>query len=337
MSTDPVTQVSVARDAHGDYRLDWGDAFGSAPVTVRAALAADALGTAPVAGSAPGTLTVAPLDPAERHYFLLEPAAGEAVIVAERAVPFAGGVNFRDLGGYRTDDGRRVRWGRLFRSGHLSGLTDADKRGFTALDVRTVCDFRLAEERASENAELPGTVEMHTIGIPPGIGDRHFFHRLFASADNAEPVLEALHDMVRSLVREAAPRYAALFDVLLAAPAGAVLMNCSAGKERTGVGSALVLAALGVPRETIMYDFMLSGTYFPAAAEVPRVLEKYGVTHRGELGRALIMPLLETRASYLEAALAAIEQDFGSIEDFLAHHYKLRAAERARLRDIYTD
>jgi protein-tyrosine phosphatase len=259
------------------------------------------------------------------------------VVVAERAVPFAGGVNFRDLGGYRTEDGRRVRWGRLFRSGHLSGLTEDDKRGFAALGVNTVCDFRLAEERADENAELPGAVTMHTIGIPPGIGDRHFFHRLFASADAVEPILDALHDMVRSLVREAAPRYAALFEVLLAAPAGTILMNCSAGKERTGVGSALVLAALGVPRETIMYDFMLSGIYFPAAAEVPRVLEKYGVTHRGELGRALIMPLLETRASYLEAAFTAIDQDFGSTEDFLAHYYGLRAAELARLRDIYTD
>lgn len=334
---DPVTQVTVTREADGDYRLDWGDAYGVTPVTVRAALAADALATAPAARDARESLVLGPLDPQRRHYFRLEPAAGEAVVVAERAVPFTGGVNFRDLGGYRTHDGRRVRWGRLFRSGHLSGLNADDKRGFAALDVRTVCDFRLAEERAGENAELPGTVAMHTIGIPPGIGDRHFFHRLFARAESVEPILEALHDMVRSLVREAAPRYAALFEVLLAAPAGAILLNCSAGKERTGVGSALVLAALGVPRETIMYDFMLSGIYFPAAAEVPRVLEKYGVTHRGELGRALIMPLLETRASYLETAFAAIDQDFGSIGDFLAHHYGLRAAELARLRDIYTD
>ncbi|MEQ8497289.1 MAG: tyrosine-protein phosphatase, partial [Gammaproteobacteria bacterium] len=182
----------------------------------------------------------------------------------------------------------------------------------------------------------PGSVTMHTIGIPPGIGDRYFFHRLFASADSVEPILDALHDMLRSLVRDAAPNYRRLFETLLAAPPGALLMNCSAGKERTGVGSALVLAALGVPRETIMYDFLLSGTYFPAAAEVPRVLEKYAVTHRGELGRTLIMPLLKTRASYLEAALDAIDKDFGSIDHFLAHHFGVGEAERARLRDIYT-
>ncbi|MEQ8660704.1 MAG: tyrosine-protein phosphatase [Gammaproteobacteria bacterium] len=333
---DPVTEIDVARDARGHYRIDWTRAFGACPGDVRVALTPAALAQAPLAAHGTGALEVAPLAHARRHYFRLEPAAAEAVVVAERGVTFAGGVNFRDLGGYRTAHGRRLRWGRLFRSGHMAGLTADDKTQFAALDIRTVCDFRLAEERASENAELPGDVRMHTIGIPPGIGDRHFFHRLFASADSVEPILAALHDMLRSLVREAAPNYRRLFEVLLAAPDGAVLMNCSAGKERTGVGSALVLAALGVPRATIMYDFMLSGTYFPAAAEVPRVLEKYAVAQRGELGRTLIMPLLETRASYLDAAFDAIDQDFGSIENFLAHHYGLRETERARLRDIYT-
>lgn len=333
---DPVTAIEVARDARGDYRLDWTEAFGAAAASVRVALTPEALAGAPRAGVGEGGLVIPARDAARRHYFRVEPAGADPVVVAERGVAFAGGVNFRDLGGYGTADGRHLRWGRLFRSGHMAGFTAEDKTRFAALDIRTVCDFRLAEERASENAELPGEPAMHTIGIPPGIGDRYFFHRLFASAESVEPILDALHDMLRSLVREAAPNYGRLFEVLLAAPAGALLMNCSAGKERTGVGSALVLAALGVPRETITYDFMLSGTYFPAAAEVPRVLEKYAVGHRGELGRALIMPLLETRVSYLDAAFAAIDEDFGSVDAFLAHHYGLGGAERARLRDIYT-
>jgi len=220
--------------------------------------------------------------------------------------------------------------------GRLSHLTDADQGKFAELGVRRVCDFRITDELATENATLPAPTEVEVLGITPGVGDKEYFHRLFASDPSAEQLLDAMHDMLRHLVREAAPRYQGVFDALFAAAGAPVLLNCSAGKERTGVASALVLAALGVPRETIMYDFMLSKEYFPAAAEVPRVLQKYQVSTPGEAGRQLIMPLLETRASYLAAAFAAIDEDFGSIEQFLRVNYALDAAELRHLRSLYT-
>ena len=218
----------------------------------------------------------------------------------------------------------------------MTNFTSRDKHTFAALDIRTVCDFRLADERANESTELPGPPALHVLGIEPGLGDKFYFHRLFASTDDPNELMEAMRAMLVSLVHNVAPRYGRLFEVLCANPPGAVLMNCSAGKERTGVGAALVLSALGVPRETILYDFMLSRIYFPAETEVPRVLEKYAVKQRGAAGRALIMPLLETHASFLEAAFAAIDEDFGSTAAFLAHHFGLGPAECARLQDIYT-
>lgn len=334
---DPVTTVTVTRLPGGAFELTWDDVVGRAPIAVRAALDVDSLATAPIVAAADGRVEVAQLAPGARHYFLLEPAAGgEPLVVAERAVTLAGGVNFRDVGGYRSEDGRRIRWGRLFRSGHMANFTAGDKNTFAALGIRTVCDFRLAEERAAESSELPGPPQLHVLGIEPGLGDKFFFHRLFERTDDPRELMDAMRAMLVSLVRGVASRYGRLFEVLLEDPPGAVLMNCSAGKERTGIGVALVLSALGVPRETILYDFMLSGTYFPAEAEVPRVLEKYGVKRRGAAGRALIMPLLETHAEFLEAAFAAIDEDFGSSAAFLAHHFGLGPAERARLRDIYT-
>jgi protein-tyrosine phosphatase len=333
---DPVTQIDVARSPDGSFTLAWGAALGDEPVKVRVAMDVDSLAAAPVAGEGRARVEVAALAPGARHYFLLEPAASAALVVAERAVALMGGVNFRDLGGYRTVDGRRVRWGRLFRSGHTANFTAADQDTFAALGIRTVCDFRLAEERANESTELPGPPALHVLGIEPGLGDKFFFHRLFASTDDPQALMDAMRAMLVSLVRNVAPRYGRLFEVLRANPPGAVLMNCSAGKERTGVGAALVLSALGVPRETILYDFMLSRIHFPAEAEIPRVLEKYAVKQRGAAGRALIMPLLETHASFLEAAFAAIDEDFGSTAAFLAHHYGLGPVECARLQDIYT-
>ncbi len=334
---DPVLAVSVERNAEGDYVLAWDARFCAGEVTVSGAghdRDFDRGGALAVSTSGGASVSV-PGDPG-RAYFRLQPNAGPSLVVAERALPFVGGVNFRDIGGYAIADGRRLKWGVLFRSGHMANLSTADKRLFAALDIGTVIDFRMLEEREHEKTELPGPPELHVIGIPPGIGDRYFFHRLFAASDDPADVVDAMHQMMACLVRDAAPYYARMFEVLLGAPRGAVLMNCSAGKERTGVAIALLLAALGVPRETIMYDFMLSASCFPALAEVPRVLEKYAVESRGEAATALIMPLLETRRSYLDAAFAAIEADCGSVAAFLHKHYGLKEAELTRLRALYT-
>ena len=78
------------------------------------------------------------------------------LFLAERVIRFEGGVNFRDLGGYETGDNRAIRWGKLYRSGHLSNLTENDKVNFESLQIRAICDFRVDDERAKESAQLPG-------------------------------------------------------------------------------------------------------------------------------------------------------------------------------------
>lgn len=330
---------AIRVEAEGDgLRIEWDAAYTGGPVDVHAARTPDAFDPArPLVRAARGCARL-PADCANpRHYFRLVPADAEPIIVARRDVPLDGCVNFRDLGGYRAADGRRVRWGRLFRSGHMANLSEAGKFGFARLDIRAVCDFRLAEERATENADLPGAPPVATIGIPPGVGDREYFHRVFASTDDPRVVLEAVHETMRSIVRDAGARYAKMFEVLLEREEGAVLLNCSAGKERTGIGSALVLEALGVPRDTILADFMLSRRYFPATSEIPRVREKYAVRARDDAqATALIMPLLETHESYLAAAFAAMDAHGHGGESFLAGVCGVGPAEIRRLRELYT-
>ena len=324
----------VAPDAH---EIEWDDAWAAGPIDVHAHRLTDATDAA--IASVQGALHRARLTTPGlvRPYFRLVTPAGERLVVARRDVPLEGCVNFRDLGGYRCDDGRRVRWGRAFRSGHMANLTAAGKRDFATLDIRAICDFRMAEERETEDADLPGMPITATLGIPPGVGDRQYFHRVFAGTDDPAVVLEAVHETLRAIARTSGLRYARMFDVLLAARDGSVLLNCSAGKERTGIGSALFLSALGVPRETVRHDFLLSREYFPAAAEVPRVLEKYGVRAATEdRAVALVMPLLETRASYFEAAFAAIDEQHGSIDDYLVRACGVGPAERRQLRELYT-
>lgn len=331
---DIICDVSVESQGRR-CRIAWTEAYTRAPVTVTArpvlALAADAR---EVASGALGSCDVSPAGD-ERMVFGLSAAGAEPLEVAERVLAFEGAVNFRDIGGYRAADGRRVRWGAIYRSGHMAHLTAADKDAFTRLGIGTVCDYRRAEERAIENTELPGEPHVETLGIPSGIGDPRFFHRLFEQTEDPAVITDALERMMVYLVREGAGYYRRLFEVLLDPPPGAVLMNCSGGKERTGVGAALLLTALGIPRETIMYDFLLTNDCFPAMREVPRVLEKYSVTLEGQRGVDLIMPLLVSPPSYLEVVFGAIDEDCGSGEAYLASRFDLGAAELARLRDLY--
>jgi protein-tyrosine phosphatase len=329
--------IQVAGSGDGNYEIGWTPTFTSGPVDIYLGGAPDRidLSTALVSG-ATGSARICGLAPRVRHYFRLCPRGEVGVTAAQRDVPLAGGVNFRDLGGYATADGRRVAWGRLYRSGHLSRLTPSGKVFFAALDIHTVCDFRLSEERADENMALPNDPRVEVLEIPPGVKDRFYFHRIFRDSTDPDDVVRAVYDVVRSMVDESAPRYRRLFEVLLEPGDHNILINCSAGKERTGVGAALILTALGVPRETIYYDFMLSRVYFPVEQELGRVLEKYAVGAVGDAARRLVMPLLETRRSYLRAAFDFIDEHFGGGIGYLTAQFGLDAVDLRHLRDRYT-
>jgi len=332
-----VQAIRVARTDGHDYEITWTPEFSAEPLDIYAGTRPDAIDLeSPHVQHAVGRASISGLEPGIRHYFRLRGADGTDIVVAQRDVPLEGAVNFRDLGGYPAADRRRVRWGRLFRSGHMANLTAAGLAQLRSLRLDTVCDFRLTTERAHENTSLPEGIRLETLEIPPGVGDPQYFHRVFREAKDPKPVVDAVHEVVRSMVARSAPRYQRLFEVLLEPGERNILINCSAGKERTGVGSALILTALGVPRKTIYYDFMLSRDYFPAEQEIPRVLAKYEVGAVGEAARQLVMPLLETRESYLRAAFDYIDDNFGNGIEFLRAQYGLGDAEFDELRARYT-
>lgn len=333
---DPILSLEIEVREPGLYSLSWDDSLLSEPVDVYLIERPDSeqKGRLLAAGAAGGA-QVQVDSPCLQPFFRLDTHAGSTVVAA-RAVAFAGGCNFRDLGGYATATGQRLKWGKLYRSGHLSHFTADDREHFPDLGVRTVCDLRSDVELARENATVPGSPDLHVLGIPPGVGNKEYLDQLFARSEDPQEVFDAMLAIMRCFVREAAPFFAPMFEVLLSGPAGAVMINCSAGKERTGVASMLLLSALGVPRETIMYDFMLSRRYFPAESEMQRALVKYHATSRGQMGEQLMMPLLETHEDYLAASFAAIDEDYGSVERFLTEHYGLSGADFARLTELYT-
>ena len=255
--------------------------------------------------------------------------------LAKRLLPLEGGVNFRDMGGYRGADGRRVRWGRLFRSGHTAALSERDREVVAALDIRVCCDFRREDEHVIEPTRLPPSTRIVGLTVDPG-STGSFFQQVAERGAGPADMAAFMEEINREFVRHHAPQFRRMLGELLALEDGGFMINCAAGKDRTGFGAAMILAALGVAEDDIVADYLLSGRYFPIDREMDRVLRKYGGEAGGRLDPQLIRPMMETRREYIEAALEAIRRDYGSLERFLDEAMGVGPAERRELRERFT-
>jgi protein-tyrosine phosphatase len=239
--------------------------------------------------------------------------------LAKRLLPLEGGVNFRDMGGYPAADGRRVKWRHLYRSGTMARLTEADRAHLAERGIRTVIDFRTASEHRHEPNEW---------GMTLGEGywrrdhDETFGNwgdldpaRLGTERD-AEQVLEA---GFRKLPEQQAEAYAEMFRRLAAGQVPAVI-HCTAGKDRTGGGAALILAVLGVPREHIVADFLLT----QRAVDLARTMAAHGKPNPdpkyrkfAEMKREVIAVFSSARPGFIAAFLDGIAERYGSAENYL--------------------
>lgn len=334
-----IEQARVEHAAGGDYRVLWTTQPPGAAVDV-------VLAQAPGATSGSSRLVSRAdrdgvhemsLAAAPRPYFRLHTRGGRDITVAERVLPLEGGRNFRDLGGYRTESGRQVRWGLLYRSGAMAGLTDADYRYLAGLGIRTICDFRSTDERKREALQW-------RLSDAPQVLARDYRMDLsaFASLMSGRLAPEALTAGMAKLYEntpfEFAADYRKMFAELLAGHAP-LAFNCSAGKDRTGVAAALILLALGVPRATVLDDYMLSN----AAANMDGLAK--GVVPANDPAMAALARLppearrlmTGVEREWLEAALAAIESRDGSISAYLGQRLGVGPAEIEALRARYVE
>jgi protein-tyrosine phosphatase len=185
----------------------------------------------------------------------LVPAGDDEALLMRRVLHLEGGTNFSDLGGHQTQDGRRLRWGMLYCAGNLGGLTQADHDYLAGLNIRSVCDLRTQEER-----EVAPNRWAATAGIDdwsPDYKSSFGVLRELLAADLRDPeaTRAAMQAEYRYLPFEHLPAYRTLFDRLIAGQVPLVF-NCTAGKDRASGAAALISSLLGVPRETILHDYM---------------------------------------------------------------------------------
>jgi protein-tyrosine phosphatase len=241
-------------------------------------------------------------------------------------VPLEGGSNFRDLGGHRAADGGIVRQRTVFRSAHLGGLTDADRAALDGLGVRTIVDLRGVNE-AAETPHLIEGLACTVVGahIEPGVGEKI---RAAVADGTASPFLmmQFLTDHYRDYPRRCAPGFRTLFATLTDGTHRPLVFHCTAGKDRTGFASALLLTLLGVPWDDVMEDYLRTNDLWTGH-----------IGRYPELDIDTRAAIIEARRPYLEAAFAVVREDFGSPEAFAEKALGLDAQAREQLRaDLLT-
>lgn len=254
---------------------------------------------------------------------------------AVRLVPLEGVQNFRDIGGYRTVDGRQVRTGLIYRSSALAGMTNADREVLHALGVRSVHDLRTTAERAHAPTNWTGETAP-VFYTHDYVADSSILAKVLTPDLDAEGARRAFTTLYPVILADQKPHEAALFDDLL--KGGTVVFHCTAGKDRTGIATALLLSVLGVPRETIMADFEMSNRYYRHVASVA------GAEGRGADPAASPFAHLRPEAKavfasvdrrYLEAIFTHIEARYGSVEAYLKEELGVDENDLSRLKELY--
>ena len=261
------------------------------------------------------------LNTAVRHYFRLDFQGGawngRSLLAAERVLPLQKGINLRDAGGFHTQDGQMVRWGKLYRSGSLSRLTQVDQAYLERLGVRLVCDLRTTSERAKQPDKLPAYPELVERPLPMESVDRWerlrgAYYVFFRKGQLDDFLLDGYQ---RVMVDGNAHIIGEIFQWLADPAQLPAVIHCTAGKDRTGLVNAMLLLTLGVPEETVLADYTLSNLFYDhfragIAADLKQIAP-WGVP------MDYLQDLLLVKAKTLQGSLDYVRQKYGSLDSYL--------------------
>jgi protein tyrosine/serine phosphatase len=253
-----------------------------------------------------------------------------------RVLPLEGVHNFRDFGGYPLAGGGRLRRGLLWRSGQHHGATDADLQQIAALGLTSVFDLRSSKERS-----------LHPCRRPQGFAAtiHHSDDPSFANAPHVAAARAAPRQRDAASTREGLrrnygaiafrPELVAMMRKLLAALAAGdevVMVNCMAGKDRTGIAVAAVHLAAGVHRDDVIEDYLLTNTAGDVEARIRAGAETIKAV-TGTVDEDVVRVLMGVEPEYLEAAFTAMEERCGSVNAYLEQQLGADHAVRTRLRE----
>jgi len=258
-------------------------------------------------------------------WVLTNPALADE-LTHERVIHLKGTTNTRDIGGYHASDMSTLRWGQIIRSDKLSGLTTRDFQKLEEIGLKTVIDLRTQKEYDQSPTVWKGDHPPRFFHFPVGDADNEWFtaqrKMMKRNRFTQEQSLEHMTKGYRMFLEEGTSSYRKLMEIVLDESNWPVLIHCSAGKDRSGVAVALILEALGVDRETIMEEYLLTN-------EISRIQEKAVFlskesknSSRGNkfskgTPASAWLPIVGVDARMLEAFYQGVDEKYGSMDAFL--------------------
>ncbi len=253
-----------------------------------------------------------------------------------KRIPLEGSDNFRDLGGYTTVENKTVRSGMIYRSGHLGRLTESDLKQLKDMKIRKIVDFRGSLEKEQDVNRIPEGADYIERPVDVAGADVQKRFKAMLKGRGGTKLDTYLIDVNQQFPREYVEVFAGwIKDLARSEDALPQVFHCTAGKDRTGFASAMLLRVLGVDEETVMQDYMLSEELLADA--ITRIVKQ--VTHRYPvpgIGKKL-RPILGVHPSYLAAAFEVIHEDWGDFDGFVQGALELNAEDIEALKTIFLE
>jgi len=275
-------------------------------------------------------------------FLLLYLAVSLSVIAgSERQIKLDGQSNFRDIGGYQTTDGHRVKWGEVYRSGELHKLSDADVKKLDALGINAVANFLTEREIQSRGhdrlpegtREIPLPMETGNLGEMAGI-----IQEARGTGDFSKVPVELNPEIHRILINKGREYHATLLREIADPANRPIVYHCSHGVHRTGTATAILLSALGVPWETVREDYLLSKKY--RAEEVNRRTNELRLlaadtllVEPEEVDMTNINAFYILQPEYIDASLQEAVKQYGSMENYIREGLGISDKEIVSLRE----
>jgi len=244
----------------------------------------------------------------------------------ERVIHLKGTTNTRDIGGYHTNDLNMLRYGQIIRSDKLSGLTSKDFQKLEDMGLKTVIDLRTNKEHDQSPTVWQGDNPPRFFHFPVGDAKNEWFtaqrKMMKRNRFTEEQSLAHMVEGYRMIADEGTSSYQQLMEVVLDESNWPVLIHCNAGKDRSGVAVALILEALGVERETIMDEYLLTNEISRIEDKAVFLSKQSKNSSRGNryskgTPASAWLPIVGVRAEMLEAFYASVDEEYGSIDAFL--------------------
>ena len=311
-----VLDVQIQRIDNSTVELCWQPKDRKTTVFICSGLRReDKLQEVPLDESNMGCVKITGLDPVSRHYFHVRDEDGNRFMTAERRVPLEGAVNFRDIGGYKTGDGREVKWGKVFRSDGLARLTEQDHQTMRQMGIERVFDFRTKAEVVQAPDKLPEDGSIVHVHFPVTHGKFDFVDAMarLEKGDSSWLTPDFMVNGYISNIENSAGVWGEVINSIADTKGPSILFHCTGGKDRTGTCAALILLMLGVDEEIVVKDHQLSNTYiFGMFSGINKLIASYGVDPDK------LVPYLTAPLDCIHAIIDHIRNNYGSASDYLA-------------------